>query len=131
MPKLLVEQADERADRARRVVVLGLAEQQRAAALEVAQVDVVAERGADDAAAAVDGEHDLRLGIVPLPTSGWMPISAPVPDRRHRLRLGEDLGVGPDADFEVLRPHALRDQHVLEPRAPAASRAGCRAGCRR
>ena len=43
----LVEQADERADRARRVVVLGLAEQQRAAALEVAQVDVVAERRAD------------------------------------------------------------------------------------
>ena len=37
-------------------------------------------------------------------------------DRRHRLRLGEDLGVRTDADLEVLRPRALRDQRVLEPR---------------
>ena len=46
-PEPVVEEADERTDRARRVVVLGLAEEQRAAALEVAQVDVVAERRAD------------------------------------------------------------------------------------
>ena len=46
-----VEQAHERADRAGGVVVLGDAQQQRAAALHVAQIDVVAERGADDLAA--------------------------------------------------------------------------------
>ena len=44
-----VEQADEGADGGRGVVVLGLGQQQRRAALDVAQVDVVAERGADDA----------------------------------------------------------------------------------
>ena len=49
---VLVEEPDERTDRGRGVVVLGLAEEQRAAALEVAQVDVVAERGPDDAAPA-------------------------------------------------------------------------------
>ena len=31
-----------------------------------------------------------------------------------RRRLGEDLGVGPDADLEVLRPHLLREQQFLE-----------------
>eukprot|EP01038_Epipyxis_sp_PR26KG_P000340 gene340-474_t len=31
-------------------------------------------------------------------------------DRRHRLRLGEDLGVRPDADFEILRPQP----HILQ-----------------
>jgi hypothetical protein len=60
-----VEQADEGADRAGGVVVLGLAQQQRAAALDVAQVDVVAQAGADDVAAAVDGQHHLGLGVVP------------------------------------------------------------------
>ena len=30
-------------------------------------------------------------------------------DRRQRLAFGEDLGVGADADFEVLRPHARAD----------------------
>ena len=60
-----VEQAQERPDRAGRVVVLRLAEQQRAAALEVAQVDVVAQRRAPHGAAAVDEQHDLRLRVVP------------------------------------------------------------------
>jgi hypothetical protein len=45
-----VEQPQERAARAVRVLVLGLAQQQRRAALEIAQVDVVAERRADDRA---------------------------------------------------------------------------------
>jgi hypothetical protein len=36
-------------------------------------------------------------------------------DRRERRALREDLGVGPDAHFEVLGPHAARDQHLLEP----------------
>jgi hypothetical protein len=35
-------------------------------------------------------------------------------DRRHRLRLGEDLGIGTDADFEILRPQAIGLQHVLD-----------------
>ena len=43
-----------------------------------------------------------------------MPTSAPVADRGHRLALGEDLGVRPDADLEILGPHALRDQRLLE-----------------
>ena len=102
----VVEQADERADGAGGVVVLGLAEQQRRAALDVAQVDVVAEGGAPDAAAAVDGEHDLGLGVVPARGRVQADGGAPA-DGRHRLALGEDLGVGADADLEVLAPEAL------------------------
>ena len=63
--EMRVEQADERPDRARGVVVLRLAEQERAPALEVAQVHVVAERRADDPVRGVDDEDDLRLGVVP------------------------------------------------------------------
>src|SRR3546814_7161036 len=47
------------------VVVLGAPEQQGAAPLDVAQVHVIAESGADDAAAAVHHHRDLGLGIVP------------------------------------------------------------------
>ena len=35
-------------------------------------------------------------------------------DGGHRLRLGEDLRVRPDADFEILAPRALLDQHLLQ-----------------
>ena len=35
-------------------------------------------------------------------------------DRRHRLRLGEDLGIRPDADFQILAPRALFDQNAFE-----------------
>jgi hypothetical protein len=45
-----VRRVDVRADRGRGVVVLGLRQQQRRAALDVAQVDVVAQRRADDRA---------------------------------------------------------------------------------
>src|SRR5207237_10295559 len=45
-----VEQADEWTDRSRGVVVLRLREQQRRAAFDVAQIDVIAERRADDPA---------------------------------------------------------------------------------
>jgi hypothetical protein len=44
-------------------------------------------------------------------------------DRRHRLRLGEDLGVGADADLEVLRPQALGLQHSLT--RAASAEPGC------
>ncbi len=62
-----------------RVVVLGLAEQQRAAALEVAQVDVVAERRADASrprlftASTISGSGLFHSDF------GWMPMSAPRP----------------------------------------------------
>ena len=107
-----VEEANERTDRARRVVVLGLAEKQRAAALEIAQVDVVAERRAHGAAVAVHREHDFRLRIVPLRLGVDAHLGAQT-HRRHRLRLGEDLGIGTDAHLEVLRPGALPDQRFL------------------
>ena len=63
--KLVVEQPNERADRAGCIIVLGLAEQQRAAPFEVAQVHVVAERRTADFAVAVHCKHDFRLRIVP------------------------------------------------------------------
>ena len=37
-------------------------------------------------------------------------------DGGHRLRLGEDLGIGADADFQILAPRALLDQHFLQTR---------------
>jgi hypothetical protein len=37
-----------------------------------------------------------------------------VADRGHRLRLGEDLGIGADADLEIGRPLALGDEDTLE-----------------
>jgi hypothetical protein len=40
-------------------------------------------------------------------------------DRREHLRLGEDLRIRPDADLEILAPHALRDQHLLQAIASA------------
>ena len=43
-------------------------------------------------------------------------------DGRERLRLGEDLGVRPDADLEILAPGALRDEHLLEARGLARAR---------
>src|SRR4030095_6645917 len=112
-PEKIVEKTHERSDRARCVVVLRLAEQERAAPLEIAQIDIVAERRADSFASAVDGEHDLGLGIVPLRGGVNADVGTDA-HRGHRLRLGEDLGIRPDADFEVLRPHTLRDQRVLE-----------------
>ena len=46
---------------------------------------------------------------------GCSPASAPVPTAAMGLGLGEDLGIGPDADLEVLGPGAARDQRRLEP----------------
>ena len=116
-----VEQADERADRGRGVVVLGLAEQQRAAPLDVAQVDVVAEARADDAAVGCDDEHDLGLGVVPRRRREHADVDAGA-DRREHRRLGEDLGVGPDArprgtgsTSRASRRNALRSAASAEP----------------
>jgi hypothetical protein len=116
-----VEQADERADGAGGVVVLGLGQQQRAAAFQVAQVDVVAERRADDPAAAVHRQHDLGFRVVP----GGIGADADVGARAHRgqhRRLAEDLGVGPDAHFQVLRPEALLLQERFQAQGLGGSR---------
>jgi hypothetical protein len=37
-------------------------------------------------------------------------------DRRHGLRLGEDLGIRADADLEILRPQALLLKHAFDMR---------------
>src|SRR2546428_1625936 len=51
----VVEEADEGSNRAGCVVVLGLAQQQSAAALDVTQIDIVAQAGSDDFGSAVYG----------------------------------------------------------------------------
>ncbi|MNE37804.1 hypothetical protein D3C80_1316730 [compost metagenome] len=81
-----VEQADERTDRAGGIVVLRLAEQEGGTAFEIAQVDVVAERRADDAAIGGDGEHHFRLRVVPLRFRVNADQCAAA-DRGHGLRL--------------------------------------------
>src|SRR5439155_7694166 len=109
----LVEKAKQRPDRARGIVVLGVRKQQRRAALEVAQVDVVAERGADYPSVRGDGKHDLGLGIVP----GRFAVDAGVgagADGGESRRLGENLGVGADAYLQILAPRALSDQYFFE-----------------
>ena len=58
-------------------------------------------------------EHDLRLGIVPRRHRVEAGLRQ-VADRRHGLRLGEHLGVGADADLQILRPHAPPDQKLLQ-----------------
>ena len=65
-------------------------------------------RPAEDTASTTSGSGLFQVDI------GWMPPSTPGADRGHRLRLGEDLGVGADADLEVLAPGALADQHLLQ-----------------
>ena len=111
--KVLVEQPEEGPDRARGIVVLRAREEQRAPALDVSQVDVVAEADGDDRARVVDDEHQLGLGIVP--DRGRMDAHAGAQAHRgHGRALREQLRVGPDAHLEVLRPHALGDEHVLD-----------------
>src|SRR6185437_9663505 len=108
----VVEKANERTQRAGGVVVLRLAEQERGASLDVAEVDVVAQRRADDAPAGVDDQDELGFGIVP-PGRAWDADSSTQPHAGEDRRLREDLGIRPDADLEVLRPEALLAQHAL------------------
>jgi hypothetical protein len=82
MPIVFVEQPHERTDRAGGVVVLRLAQQQRAASLEIAQVDVVAERGAYRERPCRSPPARFRFRIVPL-----------------GLRVDADLGAQPTADI--------------------------------
>ena len=60
-----IEEPDEGADGAGGIVVLGLAQQQRAAPFDVAQVHVVAQRRPDNLATAVDRQHHLGFRVVP------------------------------------------------------------------
>ncbi len=106
MPKLVVEDADEGADGGGGVVVLGFAEQQGRAALDIAQVDVIAEADAFDLALAVDGQHHLGFGVVPFRDRVQADGGA-VADRGHGRGLGEDLGIRADADLEILRPQVF------------------------
>ncbi len=110
----VIEQPQERPDGTGRIVVLGLGQQQRRAALEIPEIDVVAQGRADNAAAAGHHQHDLRLGIVPARFRMQAGIHPGAHRGQHR-RLGEHLRVRTDADFQVLAPRLLRDQHLLEP----------------
>ena len=81
--------------------------------LEVAQIDVVAERRSDRLALWIDGQHHFRLGIVPVRIGADADLGAPANGGENR-HLGEDLGVRPDRDFEILRPEAVLDQRPLQ-----------------
>ena len=95
-----VEEAQEGSDCATRILVLRLAKQKRRAPLEIAQIDIVGERRADDCAAGGDRERDFGFGVVPKrvavesasspdPTAdiGWLLVntsaSAPMPTSRY------------------------------------------------
>ena len=111
--KVPVEQPHERPQRARRIIVLGLAQQQRRATLDVAQIDVIAQRGADDLALA--GHHQSHFGLRVVPARARMqPHFSAEPHRTHRLALGEDLRIRANAHFQVLAPHPARDQRLLD-----------------
>ncbi len=74
-----------------------------------------------DAAAAVDGQHHFGLGVVPFGLRVDADGGAG-PDAGQHGRFGEDFRVRPDPDFQVLRPHALFDQELLQ--AHSFGRAG-------
>ena len=67
------------------------------------------ERSALDTPVARHGEDDLGLRVVPAGLR-MQADRRPPPHGRHRLRLGEHLGVGAYADLEILGPDALGDQ---------------------
>ena len=60
-------------------------------------------------------QHQLRLGVAP--HRGRMDADTRAEAHRgHRRALREQLRVRADADLEVLRPHPLRDEHLLDAR---------------
>ncbi len=110
----IVEQADKGPDGARGAVILGLAQQQGAAPLEIPQVDIVAKGGADNFSGRRDGQHDFRLRVAP----GRIGVNADLgadADRRHGLGFGKDLRIRADAHFQILRPQAPFGQNPLDP----------------
>jgi hypothetical protein len=111
----VVEQPEERPDRARGVVVLRPPEEQRAPPLDVPEVHVVAERDGGDRAGLADGEHQLGLGVAP--DRGRMDANPGAGAHRgHGRALREQFRVRADADLEVRGPHAPADQDLLDAR---------------
>ena len=64
-------------------------------------------------AACVDDQRHLGLRIVPVRVRSDADLRA-VADRRHGRRLGEDLGIGADADLEIGRPGVACHQRLLQ-----------------
>ena len=127
-----VEEAQERTDRAAGIVVFRLGQQQRRAAFDIAQVDVVAERRADDAAVGGDGEHDFRLGIVPV-RQRMQPASMPVPTAAIVCALEKISASGPmpTSRYWHHMPRAISTSLSCAPRASrAAAPEGRRRRCR-
>jgi hypothetical protein len=90
----LVEQSDERTQGTRGVVVLGLAQQQGAAPFDVAQVHVVAQRGADDALTPSTTSTTSGSGLFQA-ESERMPTCAPVPTAASTGALVKTSASGP------------------------------------
>ena len=111
--KTLVEEADERPDRAGRVVVFRLGQKQRGPPFEIAQIDVVAERRAGNAAAEETTSTTSGSGLFQL-DFGCRPASIPAPTDDSTGALVKISASSADADFEILAPGLLRDQHLLE-----------------
>ena len=63
----------------------------------------------DDASVLVGDHRDLGFRIVPGRHRVEPDVGA-MADRRHRLALGEDLGVRADADLQILGPCAALDE---------------------
>ncbi|PAV71423.1 hypothetical protein WR25_10000 [Diploscapter pachys] len=119
--ELVVEQAHERAERAGRVIVLRLAQQQRRSPFEIAQVDVVAQCRAHRLALGIDQQHDFGLRVVPRRIGPHADVRAPA-DRRQHGRFGEDFRIRADRDLQILRPQALVYQRLLQCRGFGRSR---------
>lgn len=60
-----MEQPDERANRARGIVVLGHSQQEGTSPFHVPEIHIIAERSALDPACGIDHEDEFRFGIVP------------------------------------------------------------------
>ena len=104
---------------------LALPSKQGAAPFDVAQVDVVAQGGAQHLAAAVDGQDDLGLRVVP--GGRWQQAHLrAAAHRRHRLRLGKHFRIGADAHFHVLRPGAALLQLLFQALRRVRTRLQCR-----
>src|SRR5450830_1053534 len=111
--KRFIEQTNKRADRTGRIIVLGLAQQQCAAAFEITQIDVIAQGDAMHLAPAVHRQHNFRLGIVPFRLAMNSDFAAAAHCGQNRC-LRENLRIRADTDLQVLRPHTLLDQHSFK-----------------
>ena len=93
--------------------------------LEIAQVHVVAEGRADDAPAEATASTTSGSGLFQV-DMGCRPASMPAPTALIGCALVKISASGADADFEILAPRALLDQHPLQ--LHRLRRAGLRGG---